>query len=103
MIDITTSPPGFSVLIDQTQNRASRQKLEKHIKDHTSGEGHRSRDMYSVTKRNSIENSEMLSRSNAEAGNMYASYSTLFSTYEKRARMNAHMNHVIKHTLQIKS
>jgi hypothetical protein len=102
MIDISAYPPGFSVLVDQTKSRVSRQKLEKHIKDHNSGEGHRSREMYSETKRNSLENSEMLSRSNAETANMYASYSTLFSTYEKKARMNAHLNHAIKHTLQLK-
>ncbi len=83
----------------QPKENISRQKLEKHLRDHKSGEGHRSKEMYAEVRKNLRENSEMLKDSNVSS--LYASYTTLFSSYDKKARMSTHLNYVIKQTKKI--
>lgn len=93
-----------STNLSQLQNEgakgnAFRLKLEKHIRDHNSGEGHRSREMYKEVDRSQKENSEILKGKDASI--LYAGYSTLFTSYDKKARMNTHLNKALKETQKI--
>jgi hypothetical protein len=95
------SPSSSVIRPDTLQSRGTvfRHKLEKHIRDHKSGEGHLSREMYGEVKKSKRENSELLKGTEASA--LYASYSTLFLRYEKAARMNTHLNEALRQTQKI--
>ena len=97
-------PVSTSTNLSQLQNdgakgNAFRLKLEKHIRDHKSGEGHSSREMYKEVDKSQKENNEILK--GTQASILYSGYSTLFTSYDKKARMNTHLNSALKETQKI--
>jgi hypothetical protein len=100
MIDrIVNSPASKPPKSNISSGNLTRQKLEKHIKDHSSGEGHLSREMYGKIRKHLNQNSEILKGTDASI--MYAAYTTLYSTYEKKARMATSLNYSLQQTRKI--
>ncbi|HMO17016.1 MAG TPA: hypothetical protein PKA63_00150 [Oligoflexia bacterium] len=72
-------------------NISTRQRLEKHLNDHKSGQGHLSREMYGQVARMRKDNFDTLAGMNPDAAAMNSAYQTLHDTYDKKARNAAYM------------
>lgn len=91
---VSQSP--FSSLLENSRGTAFRNKLERHINDHVSGKGHNSKQMYQEVKKDSKENSELLKEASPDSSNLYAAYSTLYTSYSSKARMSTQLNYAFK-------